>query len=798
MRPSLEAVLIAAAASLAGRYSWVGIPLVLVVLAFMSALFGRRAAAHAGIVAGIVIAIAAVVNTEPGLALGMIAIYAISATAIVGFVGYIEDVQRQFQANLTELLDKLGLVVWEADPEHPEHTIVVGPVQRLTGADPGRFMVNAAGLSDEALDTGGRGGMVVRAREVVHEGATRWVEEALQLQRDLEGAVVRAHGSVRDITAVRGKELMLERFAEFVSAVPVGVIILRRRAPRDVVGPVRSGIDDGPDLRVRERAYDPAGETVYDTVGVNQAVEQLLDRPAGSLTTQPVISLWSDMRSSFPERESLRKITAAIDEQRSLTIEYTPLFAPGRAAKYVSVRVAPLPDESIAVVLEDVTDRHRSAAELAHRATHDALTGLSNRAVLLDHLDEHIDRSEGRSIPLLLLDLDQFKEVNDSFGHQQGDALLISVAERLRTAVPASAVVARLGGDEFAVLPEIGTTIEDAARIAQRIGRSLESPVVLESWLQIQTGASVGIASYPEHARDVSELVMRADVAMYAAKRAGKGHTVYASSLDRSSTRQMMLLGDLRRAIGEGELEMHIQPVVTASDRRVVAGEALVRWRHPEHGILRPPEFIELAEPTSLNRLVALEVAQQTVSVASAFQSDGLQIEMNLNLTARNLADEVVVTRLLQLVRDAGLPPGALGVELTERQLVDDIDTVRRSVERLRDSGIRFAIDDFGTGHSSLWTLRRLPCDELKLDRSFADDLGHGSDPVVDAVVGLAHHLGLVVVAEGVEDDCTMEMVTRLGCDRVQGFLVSPALTPEAFRSFVRNRASRTVDVSTR
>jgi diguanylate cyclase (GGDEF)-like protein len=767
-----EGLVVAAASSLAGRHAWAGIPLVLVVLTFTAAVFGRRVAAPLALACGGLVAMAAVVNATLPLAAAMVAVYAICAAAVVGFVGYLEDVQRQFHHDLTSLLDKLDLVVWETDRAHPERTIVMGPVERLTGADPDRFMERAAGLSRGTTRHGDQGGVapgpVVRARQVVHGGATRWIEEALELQRDLRGAVISAHGSVRDITAAHEREQMRDRFAQFVAAVPVGVILLRRV----------------------EQTPAGAGSAGAETISVNPAVEQLLDRAPGSLTQRPVPTLWQDMRSFFPERDVLRQVNAAVEHHESEIVEFTSLFAPGRAPRQVSIRVAPLPDELVAVLIEDVSDRHRSASDLAHRATHDALTGLANRAMLLDALDEHIDRADGRPVPLLLLDLDQFKEVNDSFGHQQGDAMLIAVADRLRTAVPPRSLVARLGGDEFAVLPKIGTTVAEAEEIAQRIARSLENPVELAPWLTLQTGASVGIAVYPDHATDVSELVMRADVAMYAAKRGGADHTVYAASHDRSSTRRMMLLGDMRRAITQGELEIHIQPVVTP-DRTVVAAEALVRWRHPEHGLLAPPDFIELVEPTSLNRLVALEVAQQAVATLADFHRDGIDIEININLTARNLADDVVIDRLVALVGEYGIGRGALGVELTERQLVDDVPTVRRATQRLREAGIRFSIDDFGTGHSSLWTLRRLPCDELKLDRTFADDLSGAGDTVVNAVVNLAHGLGLVVVAEGVEDDATLRLVTQLGCDRIQGFLIAPALTPEAFRSFVRDTGAR-------
>jgi diguanylate cyclase (GGDEF)-like protein len=547
-----------------------------------------------------------------------------------------------------------------------------------------------------------------------------------------------------------------EQFVTFVEALPAGVMILDLPDPADP----RS-------LRVR---------------AMNPAMRRFLPVRPERIRGEPLVSAFPERRVGVPGVDRLvRRIARAATEGSGFEVELDVDVHLTGDALTVELRAVPLPGRSVAVLVEDVTARVRAEQALAHRSSHDPLTGLVNRAELLDSVERAITHRDGRAVTLLVIDLDRFKDVNDTFGHDRGDELLQLVAGRIEGAAPPGSVVARLGGDEFAVLLPAGTTVADGVAAALAIEAGLAVPATVGSWVQLEVAASTGIACVPDHASDASSLVVRADMAMHAAKRSSTGgHAVYTPNLDRSSVRRMVLLGDLRRALASGELVLHFQPIVDAASRRPAALEGLVRWHHPDLGIVMPSEFIELVEMGSLSRPLALAVVRQALQQLRTCRALGHpELGININLTPRNLGDRELVDTLVQLVRDEEVPTGLLTIELTERQLVDDLDEGLAALAQLHEAGVRVAIDDFGTGASSLWLLRRLAVDELKIDRSFIADLRAGEDAVVRSVIELGHSLGMVVVAEGVEDDLTQQLLADLGCDLLQGYGIGRAVGPE-------------------
>ena len=423
---------------------------------------------------------------------------------------------------------------------------------------------------------------------------------------------------------------------------------------------------------------------------------------------------------------------------------------------------------------------HKNAAVSLAReqeALLDPLTGLSNRKLLVHRTDEALRaaRREGGMVGLFVLDLDRFKDINDTLGHAVGDHVLRVVANRLEAALRPGDLVARLGGDEFAVLLPRVPDAAVAHEVAGRISRALEEPFHLDATL-IDLEASIGIALYPEHALEFDQLFQRADVAMYLAKSEGTGIEVYAAERDTNSPSRLGLLGALRRAIDNGELELHYQPKVSVGDRVVTGVEALVRWRHPVRGVVTPDEFVPLAEQSGMIQRLTDLVLDEALRQMAVWWEAGMRIPVAVNVSMRDLQDERFAERLASRLERNGVPPHLLSLEITERVLMADPDQVGATLGRLAELGVRLSLDDFGTGYSSLMLLQGLPIHEIKVDRSFVAKLVEEGETVVRAIIGLAHDLGLRVVAEGVEEDVTMTRLAALGCDEVQGWHISPAL----------------------
>ncbi|HLZ28581.1 MAG TPA: EAL domain-containing protein [Chloroflexota bacterium] len=453
---------------------------------------------------------------------------------------------------------------------------------------------------------------------------------------------------------------------------------------------------------------------------------------------------------------------------------------------------------AVLAINRDITGRKRAEAALAHQASHDGLTQLPNRLVLQDRLEQGVAAACAGTerLALLLLDLDRFKEVNDSFGHHAGDELLRQVAMRLAGAVRPTDLVARLGGDEFAVLL-LHVQTGEATCIAENLLEILKAPLIIDGHT-VTIGASIGIAAWIPPDTDASTMLRQADVAMYVAKRSGRGYAAYAPDQDEHSRDRLRRLTELRCAIEGGELRLHFQPITRLATRTISHVEALVRWNHPDRGLLPPSAFVPLAEQTGL--VVALDrwVLGAALDQCRAWSEQRRAVPVAVNLSAHSLHDPDLPDYVAAELLRSGVPAQSLLLELTETAVMIDSERAAPTLSCLRDLGIRIAIDDFGMGNAGFNYLRKLPADQLKIDRGFVRSMARvpADAAIVRAMVDLGHGLGLQVVAEGVEDASIWDDLLRLGCDLAQGsyfcapmpaseLLISSQLplAPQLFRS---------------
>jgi diguanylate cyclase (GGDEF)-like protein len=434
----------------------------------------------------------------------------------------------------------------------------------------------------------------------------------------------------------------------------------------------------------------------------------------------------------------------------------------------------------------------RASRRLRHLALHDALTGLPNRTLFHERVERAIKGSRPeRSVAVLLVDLDRFKEVNDTLGHDHGDELLKVVAERLSGALRQGDTLARLGGDEFAVvltdLPHRGAAAETAGRLHDALRR----PFGLHG-IAVELDASVGVALSPEHGTDVTTLIQRADVAMYDAKRTQGRVETYSTERDPYSPARLSLLGELRRAIEGDELVLHYQPKVSLAGDRVTGVEALVRWQHPEHGLLQPDQFVPLAERTGTIAHLTRWVLDAALRQCAEWRLEYPDLTVAVNLAAANVLDVGLPAMVTELLDEHGLPGSALECEVSEHTVMSDPQRVTEVLAALRALGVRLSLDDFGTGQASLAYLKQLPLDEVKIDRAFvtgmADD--DGDAMIVRSTIDLARNLGLEVVAEGVESESVLEALVDLRCSSAQGFYLSRPLPSAELGLWLSNRST--------
>lgn len=469
-------------------------------------------------------------------------------------------------------------------------------------------------------------------------------------------------------------------------------------------------------------------------------------------------------------------------------LDLTP-FIFGFWGQYTSTVIA---YEAGAMVMDQTSDlRTRTAAlenRISHEATHDQLTDLPNRVLFVDRLEQalqlaHIEKSE---IGVLFLDLDHFKEINDTLGHHSGDRVLKSVAVRIQNAVNDSVTVARLGGDEFGlILPRLKKEA-DILSAVKAIRKALEAPYALEG-LSLSLAASIGATCYPAHGRDADTLMQRAEVAMYWAKKDRSGYALFAPEQDKSSPHRLILLGELRQALQRKELILQYQPIVNAHTGKTMGVEALARWQHERYGLLLPGEFIPLAERSGFIRDMTNWVLRQALRDAADWQSEGLPLNVSVNITTASLLDPEFANMVAGMLASFKLPENALTLEMTETTLLTDQDRAFDTITRLSELGVQTAIDDFGTGYSSLAYLRKLPVSSIKIDRMFIADMHNGTsgEVLLNAIVQLAHALDLHVTAEGVENEDVAARLPRLGCDALQGFAISYPLPASRIPAWV-------------
>ena len=448
-----------------------------------------------------------------------------------------------------------------------------------------------------------------------------------------------------------------------------------------------------------------------------------------------------------------------------------------------------------AIEQSELRRRQRLAqAALEHHALHDSLTNLPNRLMLREELDRMIAGRSRSPLSLLLLDIDNFKEINDSFGHQVGDVLLRQIGPRLRERLEVGNMIARLGGDEFAILLP-GADVAHASRVAHSLLRALEPPFLSEEHA-LEVTASIGIAASPDHGTAAETLLQRADVAMYAAKRSGGSYAVYRAEDDPYDARRLVLRAELRGALERREIILFYQPQVAVATGRVTGLEALARWQHPERGWVPPAEFIPVAERMGLIKPLTTHLTALALTQIGAWEKAGIAIPVAVNVSMRNLLDPRFPQMLEDTITSSGVDAARIKLEITESAVMAEPGRVLETMHRLRSVGVRFSIDDFGTGYSSLSYLQRLPVEEIKIDRSFIAQLAkdEGSAAIVRATIELAGSLGLEVVAEGVEDEATLQILMQLGCSTAQGYHISRPLPVEEITGWIRGRSASSAD----
>ena len=715
--------------------------------------FGRRTTVQLVVATGVAL-LAIGLWRGPDLWLASWVAWLITSALGTVILANVARVSIESRTRYNDLVNGIDVVVWEGRGPRGDAEYVSDRVVDLLGYEPAQFCSFSFLASHVHPDDIGElmesrhrvaAGHDVEVHYRLRDSAarTRHLHERIAVTLDADGRVAHRRGVVIDETARTEAERSVRGYADFIEGIPLALAILRL-----------DDLDDPASLRV---------------VTGNPASARLVGSEPALTTGRLLVDL-------LPE--SAEVLARLADVARTGDPLEHPQLRIGHGDGLYSLRALALPDQSIGVSLEDVTVRARAAETLRHQALHDHLTGLPNRArfndrlatALATHEDAaaaHVGDAEHQTA-LVMIDLNQFKEVNDTLGHEYGDRLLVELSRRLSRHLRGCDTIARLGGDEFAILLTGPGAGHAADGVAERVQELSAEPFQIDAY-RLQVGASIGIAVYPDHADDAATLMRHADGAMYTAKEAGGGIVRYSTGHDLASSSKLELLAELRTAVQSDEMVVHYQPRLDLTSLQTLGVEALVRWRHPQRGLLPPGEFIELAEVSgTIAPLTRLVTERATTDLRDL---DGAaDLSVNINLSGRNLHDPMLVTWVTELLERTGFPPASLCFELTETQLTADPAQALETLHRLHLLGVRLSVDDFGTGYSSLAYLRELPLDEVKIDPSFIADLEHGDTTLVRSVIELGHNLGLHVVAEGVETPGALEALRQLGCDSAQGF----------------------------
>ncbi len=522
-------------------------------------------------------------------------------------------------------------------------------------------------------------------------------------------------------------------------------------------------------IRVLTREAQPEVQAVVDTTMTTADTQDIFDR----------------MRNiAIPkQREIAEEVSVLINLQKSLTA--SAVKNAEKSYRDVQELMFLLGASALAlglVITIFVSHRvSRQASQLSAQALYDPLTGLPNRNLLQDRLEQAIVQSRRSKQPfgIALMDLDRFKEVNDSLGHDVGDILLAEVGLRLKQAIRAEDTVARMGGDEFIIVLH-NFSESDVPKFAEKILSAMNTPFVWDDQI-IDLGLSMGFSLFPSHANDPSSLIRYADIAMYAAKKSGESYSLYTRAMESNNLADLTLKAELREAIQLNRLSLHYQPVIDQISKRAIGFEALVRWNHPERGFLPPDKFIPLAEEAGLISSLTEWVLKTALTQLAALHEQGYRLNISVNLSPRGLHDKELPGIIATQLMDIGIQAKYLTLEITESAVMSNPQNAFEILTTLDHMGVTLAIDDFGTGHSSLALLKKLPVDEIKIDKSFVMDMEENENDavIVRSTIYLAHNLGLKVVAEGVETQESWDMLSLLGCDYSQGYFMSHPLSSE-------------------
>jgi len=653
-------------------------------------------------------------------------------------------------------LDLPGLAEHGGSAAEHARGIVEAIAQLRAGAGSARFEGLLSGPDDASAPVASEppGAGLLGARSL-------WAEFHVLPQRDADGRLRRCLVFAIDITrhglAERALRESEERLAKFMQASLEGIVFHR----------------DG-------RIVD-ANPPVLELLGYR------LDEILGRMTLE------------FVAPEEIERVTAVLRAGTETRYESVAIDKSGQRipVEYIVRSLQRDGENQRLVIVRDLRDRDAARSRIEQLAYRDELTGLPNRRAFMLGIETLLAqaRTADEPLALLVIDLDHFRRVNDSLGHQVGDAVLQRVAERIRGVLRASDEVARYGGDEFMVLVGGGPRREDVADVAHKLLEAIGRPLQTQSGPAISLMPSIGIAMFPTDGATPAELIRHADTAMYRAKARGRATLqFFEPALASDAYAALVLEGELAEALERGEFVLHYQPQVRASDGRLVGAEALIRWQHPQRGLLAPAEFIGLAEQQRLMQPIGAWVLREAAAAARRWQDAGLRgVPVAVNLSTRQFQGADFVDTVADALDASGLPGHLLELELTERMLVDDLPDIGGKLAELKALGIRLSVDDFGTGYSSLGQLKSLPIDKMKIDRSFVSDLPEARDSVAiaRAVIQMGRSLGIAVIAEGVETNAQRDFLATERCDELQGYAVSPPLASAAFDGWVAERVAR-------
>ena len=605
-----------------------------------------------------------------------------------------------------------------------------------------------------------------------------------------ERTLVRLDGKelpiIKTVTRIEleGQELLLESFVD-ISALKSEQ--QKRRESEDRYRTLYSTMREG--VAQFRMIYSAGNLPVdYEFIDVNPAFEKIFSLPARHVVGRRASEVFPLIQG---EPLCLDMFARIVREQVSSEFEYEFVDL----KKTMKISAAPSSPDYFSALFEDVTQRKKDEARIAHMAYFDALTDLPNRLLLKDRLNQMLTRARRNSkqIALLFLDLDHFKRVNDTFGHDVGDQLLKIVADRLQNALRHCDSVCRLGGDEFVVLSDLINGQDDAVKIAEKIHETLKDPLVLRN-KEVFITTSIGIAMYPTDGDDADTLIKNADAAMYQSKDSGRDEfRFYSSNANAQALQRLLLANDLRKALDQEEFFLVYQPQIDLTSGKTIGVEALLRWLHPSLGNLSPAQFIPLAEESGLilpiGRWVLATACRQIKEIQ---QNSGARLRVAVNLSAKQFRDSGLVVSIQELLGSTGLDAELLELEITESTLMDNIDGARKTLYHLKKMGLTLAIDDFGTGYSSLSYLHHFPIHRLKIDKTFVRRLStHPEDSAItEAIIVMAHTMGIKVVAEGIENKQELDFLTGKKCDEAQGFYFSRPLTAEQLAEKIQGSIS--------